>query len=176
MTKEVTSLNDREAADNEKIARAFLAVYGGSMSPDATFSLRISDGEVKRYPMNGTLAPPFTTFYGLYDREASFSGQPPFDLPPRWKAAKDSIDPSLQLNGVSTADIIGGNSGSPVVNRLMDPALRQELPATELARLSAAVAGALHHVYLIAGVLALLALSLTVWLPKGTSPTQPTMK
>jgi len=117
MTKEVTALNDREAADNERIARAFLAVYGGSMSPDATFSLRISDGEVKRYPMNGTLAPPFTTFYGLYDREASFRGEPPFDLPPRWKAAKDSIDLSLEFNGVSTADIIGGNSGSPVINR-----------------------------------------------------------
>ena len=102
MTKEVSALNDREAADNERIARAFLAVYGGSMSPDATFSLRISDGEVKRYPMNGTLAAPFTTFYGLYDREASFGGVPPFDLPPRWKAAKDSIDLALQFNGVST--------------------------------------------------------------------------
>jgi hypothetical protein len=117
MTKEVNALNDREAAANERIARAFLAVYGGSMSPDATFSLRISDGEVKRYPMNGTVAAPFTTFYGLYDREASFGGVPPFDLPPRWKAAKDSIDLSLQFNAVSTADIIGGNSGSPVINR-----------------------------------------------------------
>jgi hypothetical protein len=86
------------------------------MSPDATFSLRISDGEVKRYPMNGTLAPPLPPSTDCRDREASFGGVPPY-LPPRWKAAKDSIDLSLQFNGVSTADIIGGNSGSPVINR-----------------------------------------------------------
>jgi hypothetical protein len=117
MIKEVTDLNDREAAANERVARAFLAVYGSSMAPDATFSLRISDGEVKRYPMNGSIAPPYTTFYGLYDREASFGGVAPFDLPPRWKAARDSVNLSLPFNGVSTGDIIGGNSGSPVVSR-----------------------------------------------------------
>ena len=117
MTKEVNSLNDREAADNERIARAFLAVYGGSMSPDATFSLRISDGEVKRYPMNGTLAPPFTTFYGLYDRWESFGKKFPFSLPPRWINDRGKLDLSTPFNFVSTNDIIGGNSGSPIVNR-----------------------------------------------------------
>jgi peptidase S46-like protein len=115
--KEVTDLNDREAAANEQVARALLAVYGSSVAPDATFSLRITDGEVKRYPLNGTLAPAYTTFYGLYDRAASFGGVPPFDLPPRWQTAKDSIDLALPFNGVSTADIIGGNSGSPVISR-----------------------------------------------------------
>jgi hypothetical protein len=117
MIKEVNDLNDREATANERVARAFLAVYGNSMSPDATFSLRISDGEVKRYPMNGSEAPPFTTFYGLYDREASFGGEPPFNLPSRWKAARDSVNLALPFNGVSTGDIIGGNSGSPVISK-----------------------------------------------------------
>ena len=117
LTRELTELNDREAQANEQVARALLAVFGNSVAPDATFSLRISDGEVRRYPMNGTVAPPFTTFYGLYDRSASFGGAPPFDLPERWVGARDSLNLALAFNSVSTADIIGGNSGSPVLNR-----------------------------------------------------------
>jgi hypothetical protein len=117
LTKEVNDLNDREAQANEQIARALLAVYGTGIAPDATFSLRISDGEVKRYPMNGTIAAPFTTFNGLYERAAAFREQPPFDLPPRWKERRDSLLPDTPFNAVSTNDIIGGNSGSPVINR-----------------------------------------------------------
>jgi len=117
LSKEVNDLNDREAQANEQVARALLAVYGSSVAPDATFSLRISDGEVRRYPMNGTLAPPYTTFGGLYERAAAFGGQPPFDLPPRWKERRDSLTADTPLNGASTNDIIGGNSGSPVINR-----------------------------------------------------------
>lgn len=117
MTREVTDLNDREAQANEQVARALLAVYGNSVAPDATFSLRISDGEVRRYPMNGTVAAPYTTFNGLYERASAFGGQPPFDLPRRWKERRDSLAPDTPFNGVSTNDIIGGNSGSPVINR-----------------------------------------------------------
>jgi hypothetical protein len=117
ITKQVTDLNNRESQAAERVARALLAVFGNTVSPDATFSLRIQDGEVMGYPYNGTIAPPFTTFYGLYDRFYSFGQKPPFDLTPRWVAHRDSLNLSTPFNAVSTSDIIGGNSGSPVINK-----------------------------------------------------------
>lgn len=110
-------LSNDEAKYDERIARALLAVFGNSVAPDATFSLRISDGEVKRYPMNGTYAPAYTTFYGLYDRHYAFGGEAPWDLTQRWLDYRDSLDLSTPLDLVATADIIGGNSGSPVIDR-----------------------------------------------------------
>lgn len=101
----------------EKIGKARFAIYGKGMYPDATFTLRLTYGTVEGYPYNGTIAPPVTTFYGLYDRAFSFGFKPPFHLPQRWLDKKDALNLATPLNFVSTCDIIGGNSGSPVVNR-----------------------------------------------------------
>ncbi|MGO9340846.1 MAG: S46 family peptidase [Terracidiphilus sp.] len=103
--------------EGEKLGKARFLVYGKDAYPDATFTLRLSYGTVTGYPYNGTIAPPFTTFYGLYDRAASFSDKPPFDLTPKEEAGLSKLDLATPLDFVSNGDIIGGNSGSPVVNR-----------------------------------------------------------
>jgi hypothetical protein len=101
----------------EKLGKARFLVYGKNAYPDATFTLRLSYGTEDGFPYNGTIAPPFTTFYGLYDRAASFSNKPPFDLTAKQAAGRDKLDLTTPLDFVSTGDIIGGNSGSPVVNQ-----------------------------------------------------------
>jgi hypothetical protein len=101
----------------EKLGKARFLVYGKNAYPDATFTLRLSYGTVDGYPYNGTIAPPFTTYYGLYDRAYSFGNKPPFDLTPKEQAGLGKLDLTTPLDFVSTGDIIGGNSGSPVVNR-----------------------------------------------------------
>jgi hypothetical protein len=103
--------------EGEELGKARFLVYGKDAYPDATFTLRLSYGTVTGYPYNGTIAPPFTTFYGLYDRAASFSNQPPFNLTPKEAVGRDKLELSTPLDFVTTGDIIGGNSGSPVVNR-----------------------------------------------------------
>jgi hypothetical protein len=103
--------------EGEKLGKARFLVYGKDAYPDATFTLRLSYGTVTGYPYNGTIAPPFTTYYGLYDRADSFSNKPPFDLTPKEQAALGKLDLATPLDFVCTGDIIGGNSGSPVVNR-----------------------------------------------------------
>ncbi len=101
----------------EKLGKARFLVYGKNAYPDATFTLRLSYGTVDGYPYNGTIAPPFTTYYGLYDRADSFSDKAPFNLTPKEEAGITKLNLATPLDFVSTGDIIGGNSGSPVVNR-----------------------------------------------------------
>jgi hypothetical protein len=101
----------------ERIAQARWKAFGRTLSPDATFTLRLAFGVVKPYPAEGTIVPARTTFYGLYDRSASFRNRPPWNLMPRWVEHKKDLELETPLDFVCTADIIGGNSGSPVINR-----------------------------------------------------------
>ncbi|MBA3255900.1 MAG: S46 family peptidase [Pyrinomonadaceae bacterium] len=106
-----------DTAAGQKIAAARFAVLGRNVYPDATSSLRISYGRVLGYEEDTTLVPHKTTFNGIYERAASFDEKPPFDLPQRWRDGKSKLDLVTPMNFVYTADTIGGNSGSPVINR-----------------------------------------------------------
>jgi hypothetical protein len=106
-----------EQAAGEKLGRARFAAYGKTTYPDATFTLRLGYGTAKGYAMNGTKAPYKTTFYGLYDRANSFNFEGPFDLPERYKQGRDKLDLTTPLDFVTTCDVVGGNSGSPVINK-----------------------------------------------------------
>jgi Peptidase S46 len=99
----------------EKIAKARFAVYGTSIDPDATFTPRLSFGTVKGFEDGeGKFVPPYTTIGGLFERA---TGAPPYKLPESWLRAKGSVNPALPMNVSTTNDIIGGNSGSPLIDK-----------------------------------------------------------
>ncbi|MGK0314006.1 MAG: hypothetical protein ACI86M_000216 [Saprospiraceae bacterium] len=100
-----------------KIANQVFNVFGDNLPPDATFTLRISDGVIKAYDYNGTTAPAITTYFGLYDRHYSHKQEFPWSLPERWTDNPPYELMKSPMNTVSTNDIIGGNSGSPLINK-----------------------------------------------------------
>jgi hypothetical protein len=112
-------LQSKLFAYRSKIGRMLFEIYGTQIPPDATFSLRINDGVVKGYEYNGTIAPPITTYFGLYDRYYSFNKKYPFSLPKRWENPPAELL-RTPMNFVTTNDIIGGNSGSPMLNKNLE--------------------------------------------------------
>src|SRR5207302_11099491 len=111
------ALTQQETAKGGELARALFDVYGTAIAPDATFTLRIADGVVKGYDYNGTHAPAFTTFYGMLDRHYSNPGSEDWSLPTRWLNPPATFDLKTPLDFVTTNDIIGGNSGSPMIDQ-----------------------------------------------------------
>ncbi|HEX6557837.1 MAG TPA: S46 family peptidase, partial [Longimicrobiales bacterium] len=120
-----SALVDEEAEWNSRLGRARFEVYGTDVPPDATSSPRITDGVVKPYEYNGTIAPIYTTFFGMYDRfygHGNGSGNAnergaEWDLPRRWVPKPKDLDLGTPLDFISTADTYGGNSGSPAVTK-----------------------------------------------------------
>jgi len=98
----------------ERIAHARFERYGTSVYPDATFSLRLSHGAIRGWQEGEHTVAPFTDVAGLYARA---TGEPPYRLPPSWLQNREDLDPATRMNQVSSNDIIGGNSGSPLIDR-----------------------------------------------------------
>lgn len=110
-------VEEPERQGNGRIAEARFAILGTGVAPDATFTLRLAFGVVKGYEVEGTKLPFHTTFGGAFERAEAQQNREPFDLPARWREGREKLDLSTPFNFVSTADTIGGNSGSPVLNR-----------------------------------------------------------
>ncbi|HEY2787474.1 MAG TPA: S46 family peptidase [Fimbriiglobus sp.] len=120
--RKIRKVNESEVEEPKRqayaaLARARFALDGTNTYPDATFTLRLSYGTVKGYREDGKTVPAFTHMGGLYKRSMEQGNKGPFELPARWEQKKASIDLNTPFNFVSTADIIGGNSGSPVINK-----------------------------------------------------------
>ncbi len=161
VTRQMQDYQSTEDNLNARLAQARFAVFGYSIPPDATFTPRIADGVVKSYPYNGTQAPAFTNFYGLLDHYHSYQ-LTDWDLPERWQELPADFDTGTPLNLVSTNDITGGNSGSPLLNQDLEvvglifdsniEALPNEYLYTDRAARAISVDGrgileALEHVY-----------------------------
>ncbi len=117
LLKRSKEINDTEDVYENLLGRVIFEIYGTSIPPDATFTLRLSDGVVKTFPYNGTKAIVKTTFYGMYDRYYGNEKEYPWDLPERWASPPEDLDLSTPYNFIATNDIVGGNSGSPVINK-----------------------------------------------------------
>jgi len=111
-----TEVDEPKRQASSALAKMRAIKDAGNTYPDATFTLRLSYGPVKGFKEDGKDVPAFTTMEGLYKRSEQQGNKVPFDLPKRWEEKKQSLDLKTPFNFVSTADIIGGNSGSPVVN------------------------------------------------------------
>jgi hypothetical protein len=105
-----------KAAAHDQIAQLKFRLNGLNQYPDATGTLRLGYGKVAGFDRDGIINPATTTYYGLFDRNASFGDKAPFDLPVRWQGAEKKLNLATPFNFVTTLDIIGGSSGSPVVN------------------------------------------------------------
>ena len=115
--KQIQEINDTENIYDDMLGQAIIKVHNTELPPDANFTLRLSDGTLKPFEYNGTVAPDFTTFYGMYDRFFSFRKTYPWDLHSRWAKVPSGLDLATPFNFVSNNDIVGGNSGSPVINK-----------------------------------------------------------
>ncbi len=116
-SQQLDDFKRREKDLDARLARLSFRVKGDDIPPDASFSLRIADGRVKSYAYNGTKAAPFSTFYGLFDRHYSFPDREEWSLPDRWLNIPENLDLGTPMVLVSTNDITGGNSGSPLLNK-----------------------------------------------------------
>jgi hypothetical protein len=168
MVSEYRAVSDRFKASQMRLAenrsqlgRILFDLYGTAIPPDATFSLRINDGLVRGYDYNGTKAPSKTTFSGMYDRYYSFNKQFPWNLPQRWLNPPAELL-SIPVNFTSTNDIIGGNSGSPIINQnrevvgvvfdgniesLSGSFILESTYNRAVSVHSAGMLGAMHHIY-----------------------------
>ena len=115
--KTIEEQSERKEQAQSRIARVRYALDGTNVYPDATFTLRLAFGSVKGYEEGGATVPAFTTMEGMYARSDAHAGREPFDLPARWLTQKGKLKLATPMNFVSTCDIIGGNSGSPTLNR-----------------------------------------------------------
>ena len=120
LNQQLTAFVDQESSFAARLAQAQFSIYSEASPPDASFSLRIADGVVAGYEFNGTLAPPFTNFYGMYELTNAHEGREEWELPEKWETPPGDFDYSTPLNLVSTNDITGGNSGSPLLNKELE--------------------------------------------------------
>lgn len=116
LRKQWDELSERKEQAYGRIARARFAIQGDRIAPDASGTLRLSYGVVRGYAERGEVLPFQTTLDGLFERSEMMLGASPFELPSRWTAARDSLDPATPMVFVTTHDIVGGNSGSPIIN------------------------------------------------------------
>ncbi|MBK7980537.1 MAG: S46 family peptidase [Ignavibacteriae bacterium] len=117
ISPKIKELNNTRQVLNQLLGEVISIIYGDKIPPDATSTLRISDGVIKGYEYNGTIAPGKTTFYGLYDRYVSFNRKTyPWGLHERWQNIPEGLDLSTSIGFASTNDIVGGNSGSSIIN------------------------------------------------------------
>ena len=118
ITKSRTDAINTLNVQNQLLGEIIFAIYGKEIPPDASLTLRISDGVIKGYEYNGTVAPGKTTFYGLWDRYYSFGQKTyPWGLHERWKTPPKGLDLSTSVGFASMNDIVGGNSGSAIINK-----------------------------------------------------------